>query len=405
MSDDILQYLEAQKAEHLAKASKITSDAKAAGRGLSDTERSEVKREMEEATEFHGKIEERQETLDMDAQISKLGTAMQSEPERVPADKARNYGEAFVRSNAYAALVESGFSGEFRTGPIQMPHFDAANEGIVYEGQGDNGDIFLPQRIPGIQGPVEAPLAIASLFAQGTISRGNSVMMVRESVTDNNAAIVAELGPKPASDIQFDTVPLTLEKIATVIKVSTEMLEDEEAIQSYLSNRLATFVRQREEQELVTDLLAQAGQTADETDVDGENLYDAILAGAVKVFTEGGLVADAVVMTMLDYAKLSVLKDGTNGQYFSGGPYGSPGRLLWGQYRVAISERIGAGEIVVGAFRDGGTIWRKNTGVTVDATNSNEDDFLKNLTAIRAEERVRLFLQRPDAFCKVSLRS
>lgn len=405
MSDDILQYLEAQKAEHLAKAQKITGDAKAAGRGLSDTERSEVQREMADATEFHGKIEERQETIDMDAKISSLGTSMQSEPERVPSDKARSFGQALVRSDAYAALKASRFQGEFRTGPIQMPSFHSANEGIVYEGQGDNDEMFLPQRIPGIQGPVEAPLAIADLFASGTISRGNSVLMVRESVTTNAAATVAELASKPLSNIQFDTDTVTLHKIATTIKVSTEMLEDEEAIQSYLSNRLGTFVRQEEEDQLVTQLLAQAGQTADESDVEGDNLYDAILAGAVKVFTEGGLVADAVVMTMMDYAKLSVLKDGANGQYFSGGPYGAPGRLLWGQYRVAISERIGAGEIVVGAFRDGGTIWRKNTGVTVDATNSNEDDFLKNLTAIRAEERLALFLQRPDAFCTVGLAS
>jgi hypothetical protein len=70
---------------------------------------------------------------------------------------------------------------------------------------------------------------------------------------------------------------------------------------------------------------------------------------------------------------------------------------------VAITERLGDGNVVVGAFREGGTIWRKGGGVSVDATNSNEDDFLNNLTAIRAEERAVLFLQRPDAFSVVSI--
>ena len=405
MADDVLNYLEAQKNERLNRAKAITDTAKAEGRGLSDTERTSVRSLMDEANEFHGKAEERQETLDLNQQISDLGTSMSTEPEKVPSHKARTIGEAVINSEAYAALKATKFGGQFRTGPIEMPSFHAANEGIVYEGQGDNGDMFLPQRIPGIQGPVEAPLAIANLFATGTISRGNSVLLVRESVTDNNAATVNELAAKPPSDIQFDTDGVTLHKIATTIKVSTEMLEDEEAILSYLNNRLATFVRQTEEDQLVTALLDQANQTADETDVDGDNLYDAIMAGAVKVYTEGGLTADAVVMTMMDYAKLSVLRDTANGGYFSGGPYGRPSNLLWGQYRVAISERIGAGMVVVGAFKEGGTIWRKNSGVTVDATNSNEDDFLKNLTAIRAEERMALYLQRPDAFCTVALSS
>lgn len=72
---------------------------------------------------------------------------------------------------------------------------------------------------------------------------------------------------------------------------------------------------------------------------------------------------------------------------------------------MVVSQRIGDGIIVVGAFAQGGTVWRKAGGLQVEATNSNENDFLYNLVAIRAEERMKLFIYRADAFCTVNIAS
>jgi len=41
--------------------------------------------------------------------------------------------------------------------------------------------------------------------------------------------------------------------------------------------------------------------------------------------------------------------------------------------------------------------------VRVEATNSNENDFVNNLVAIRAEERLALAVYIPTAFVKVTL--
>lgn len=403
---DITQYLRGQKKRALAEADKIAQAAKQDVRELTDQERGAANDFIAEAEELDKKIRAREEAQAVQDKVASLGKDLESDPETLqgPSMKGRGLGDAIVASDGYKALLARGVDGgQFSIGPIALPGF-AAVSGIVTEDAGDNDEMFLPQRIAGIQGPVEAPLGLAELFGEGIISRGNSVVLVRESVTTNAAATVAEAGPKPASNIQFDTESATLHKIATTIKVSTEMLEDEEAMASYLNGRLATFVRQEEEDQLVTQLLAQAGQTAVAADVEGDNLYDAILAGAVVVRQQGGLDADAVAMTMLDYAKLSVTKT-DQGVYYSGGPYAAAGNLLWGRYRVAIVDRLGDGNVVVGAFKQGGTIWRKRGGVSVDATNSNEDDFLNNLTAIRAEERLALFLQRPDAFALTSIES
>jgi HK97 family phage major capsid protein len=66
-----------------------------------------------------------------------------------------------------------------------------------------------------------------------------------------------------------------------------------------------------------------------------------------------------------------------------------------------VTTAISAGTALVGAFQIGAQIFRRQ-GISVDMTNSNEDDFRKNLVAIRAEERLALAVYRPLAFCTVT---
>ena len=59
------------------------------------------------------------------------------------------------------------------------------------------------------------------------------------------------------------------------------------------------------------------------------------------------------------------------------------------------------GTALVGAFRMAAQIWRR-MGLTIETTNSNEDDFLKNLVAVRAEQRMGLTVYQPNKFCTVT---
>ena len=56
---------------------------------------------------------------------------------------------------------------------------------------------------------------------------------------------------------------------------------------------------------------------------------------------------------------------------------------------------------LVGAFRLGAQLFIRSEGA-VEATNSNEDDFKRNLIALRDEERAALAVYRPLAFCTVT---
>jgi HK97 family phage major capsid protein len=73
---------------------------------------------------------------------------------------------------------------------------------------------------------------------------------------------------------------------------------------------------------------------------------------------------------------------------------------LWG-LPVVVTTSATVGTAVVGAFNTCAEVFRKG-GITVEATNSNENDFLTNLIAIRAEERLALAVYRPAGFSTVT---
>jgi HK97 family phage major capsid protein len=116
------------------------------------------------------------------------------------------------------------------------------------------------------------------------------------------------------------------------------------------------------------------------------------------------------VLSPSDWQEIRLLTD-TAGQFFGGGPfggqYGGPqgpvapfvGASLWG-IPVALSSTVGSGTALIGAFGQATQLWRRG-GVSVEATNSNEDDFLHDLVAIRAESRAALAVYRPSALCEV----
>jgi HK97 family phage major capsid protein len=120
---------------------------------------------------------------------------------------------------------------------------------------------------------------------------------------------------------------------------------------------------------------------------------------------------DTLIINPTNWGTIRTTKD-TSGQYYGGGPfygpYGGPqgpapsfsGGAIW-NLNVLVTSAIGDGTAVVGAFRQGGAVYRRG-GLTVEASNSHSDFFQKNLTALRAEERLVLAIYRPSAFCVLS---
>lgn len=248
-------------------------------------------------------------------------------------------------------------------------------------------------------------LTVRDLLAQGQTSQP-TIRYIQETSHTNASTTVAEGAAKPEASFNLEEVDAPVRKIAAIAKITDETLADFPAVQSYIDNRLMFMVSQTEETQLltgdgnspnITGLLTAVTQAqAKGTDT----AIDAIYKGITKVRAVGFFEPDGIVVHPTDWQDIRLSKDDNN-NYYGGGPF-SPmlGDALWGK-RVVVTTAITEGTALVGAFQLGAQIFDRQ-GMTVEMTNSNEDDFEKNLVTIRAEERLALAIYRPLAFCEVT---
>ena len=236
-------------------------------------------------------------------------------------------------------------------------------------------------------------------------------------IAEGAPASVAEGAQKPyVRFADLDIVTESLSKIAALTKLSDEMIADFGFVADWINNQLIYELSVVEEKQLISGdgtgsnvrgILNRSGiQTV--TSAKKANWFDDLYSAISKVAQATPLTADGIIMNTADYEVLRLAKDG-NGQYIAGGPfqgqYGVGGILVdppvWG-YRTVVTNNIPKGTALVGAFRQGSTILRKG-GLRVDSSNTNADDFEKNLVTLRAEERIGLMVPLPSAFVKVTL--
>ena len=241
-------------------------------------------------------------------------------------------------------------------------------------------------------------LVIRDLFGAETIS-GSTLQYLVEGAMQGTPAATAEGAEKPQIHFADPTVKtVSLKKIACHIKESDEYIDDYPFLASAINGRLLYQLGLVEQNTLVTDLLATSGIqtgsiTAAATYLD---VAEAILQAAMDVQDGSGFAADAIALNPADWFKLRTLKLTTN-EYFGGGPFGAQNvPNLWG-IPVCVTTAIAANKFVVGAFKTCGSVVSRN-GISIEATNTNEDDFVKNLMTIRAEERLALAVRRPAGF-------
>jgi HK97 family phage major capsid protein len=433
--------IERGMAEHVEAYQGIYKTAEKEDRDPSDDERLEIEghlKAIETLKKERQGAEENIKTLQrVDDLGRELGPAV-SPLERVsvgdgPHDRMfqsiKSMGEAFTDSEGYRRVVQdfksTGRVGQFTTGPVSLEMKGTLLEGAGSPGSGSGGGLLsVPQVVPGVVDTLFQRLTVSDLFMSGQTS-GNTIRYVVEGTATSGAAGVAEAGTKPESTLGLGTRDEPVKKIATILPISEEMLEDAPAIQSYINGRLTLFVRIEEERQLlrgtsggneVQGLLTSrnvpiyAGGTA--AGNRAEQLFKAMNGMRGSAFVE----PDWMVVSPSDWEAIRLLKDTAN-QYYGGGPflgpYGGPqgpvsatGQLsgaqdsIWGK-PVYVTGAIGAGTAVIGS-RESAQVFRKG-GISVEATNSHSNYFQLNLVAIRAEERLALAVYRPGGFVEARL--
>lgn len=94
-------------------------------------------------------------------------------------------------------------------------------------------------------------------------------------------------------------------------------------------------------------------------------------------------------------------KAGGSGDYFSGGPFVATAERLWGTVAVPATG-IPAGTALVGDATVGCTLFIRE-GVTVIASDSDQDDFVRHRVTLLGKGRFALAIWQPSAFAVVDL--
>lgn len=257
---------------------------------------------------------------------------------------------------------------------------------------------------------------VADLLGSGTVN-GNAISYFVEGASHGDFTTVAEDALKPQLSFDNPTAETDpIRKIAGWISLTDEFLEDLPFLKTEIDNRLMYKLAMFEEQQLlrgdglgtnIKGLLTRDGVQVEEAANAGD-LADALFRATTKISTATDLSADGLVIHPTDYQALRLSKD-SNQQYYGGGyftgQYGNGSMMeqppVWG-LRTVVSPVVEQGKPLVGAFRLGGTVYRKG-GIRVSATNSHNDDFVNNRVVVRAEERIGLAVRVPAAFVKVEL--
>jgi len=133
----------------------------------------------------------------------------------------------------------------------------------------------------------------------------------------------------------------------------------------------------------------------------GASVADTLLNAAMLVQTRSRLPATGAILAPDTFAALATAKASTAGTYLSGLPLSAaPAMTLWGQPQLVVSAALAAGTALVVAGR-AGALYRRGT-LRIDISDSNEDDFIKNLLTVRAEERVAFATYKPTGFASVT---
>lgn len=266
--------------------------------------------------------------------------------------------------------------------------------------------ILIPQRLPGIIKPGVRRIRVRDLvFRMNTNS--NAVEYVKENAFTNAASPVAETISKPESSLTFTIESVTVKTLAHWIPAARQILDDFPRLAGYINQRLLEGLKDVEDYEIVagdgtgqhlTGLSTTAAAYDTARNVTGDTRIDK-LNHAISQVEDVLQAADGIILHPRTWRAIQLIKEeagGANtGPYIMGGPKGDAAPMIWG-LPVATTTAVGVDKFYVGAFQTY-TVIADRMDARIDISTEHADYFVRNLVAIRAEERLAFFQTRSDA--------
>lgn len=378
MSEAIMKALDSVEAKLAAMSTKAEGEFATVGKTSADTK-----------TALDAIGTEQRVLADRLLQIEQKASA---QPE---AKTNESWGEQFVKNARYA---------DFAGGNLNKLRVEVKNTLV-------GSDVNVaPDRKPGIVSGAYLPFSMEQLLPSTTTS-SNAIEFTRENVFTNSAAEAAEAAQKAESALTWTLVNMPVSTVAHWIKISKQLAADNTALAAYVNTRMRYGVDQKVDTQLVVgngvapnisgtfiaaNYTAHGYTAANITAFPATTLKRfALIRKVIGDLYAAGFPATAVLLNPADWASMEIeLMTVAAGQtLYSVGAGGEP-RL----FGLPVVQSIGltAGNFQVGAFGEAYMVYNRE-GVTVEMSDSDGDNFQKNLVTLRAERRLALATEKPAA--------
>jgi HK97 family phage major capsid protein len=261
-------------------------------------------------------------------------------------------------------------------------------------------------RKPGIVGGAFRPLTLESLLNTLPAS-SNAIDYVRENVFTNSAAEVTEGSDSAESSITYTAVTESVATVAHWLKISRQLAADNAALAAYIDTRMIYGVNLRVENQIMAGngVAPNMSGFTKAGNFTAHGYADANLGATLKKLVlirkiigdldAAGYPADAIVLNHSDWAQIEIdMFTVAAGQVpFSidaGGNQRLFGRL------VVPSAAVTADNVMVASLAQAATFYNREN-VMIQLSDSDDDNFTKQLVTVLASRRCALAVERPAA--------
>lgn len=395
---------------------------------LDENEGEEFDKKAEEANELQGRIDRMEQAEKMRRTPADPVLPKPKQPDDDDDDDQQtklvgqlNVGEYFVRTKAFRDYLAYGMpkSGSQATAVKALGELISLTRDEVKSLPEIGPDVLLPMRDPDVVRVPEMDRLVIRDVLNVSRTTAPAVSYVVRTYTPASAP-VPEAALKPEAGEQLGTALAPVRTIAVWIPVTEQMLEDFAALAGVINTDLLYDIRKTEEMQLVwgngqdENLLGlldpataiptiptpAAGRTA-------TNVIELARMGITDVILRGG-APNAIVVHPFDWEAIELTK-GTDAHYIwtvetTRTIQGGLARRLWGTNVVESIAMAKPGvdptpanrHLLIGDFMRGATLWdRRQASIQVGWIN---EQFIRNMRTIRAEERLALGTKRPHFF-------
>lgn len=337
-----------------------------------------------------------------------------SRPGDVMPDLAKTAGAQVIESDKWKEWANRGYrqdtlridlKGLFPTGSMEQK--TTVTSSAV--GSATSG-ILVPQRVQEFVNLPHRRLTLRDLLPSRAVT-SNAIEYPKMSTVTSAASPQVEGSDKGESAMTFTIGTANIRTIAHWIPATAQVLDDWPYLGRLINDELLYQLKLKEEAEILSGsgsgvhlsgLTTNATAYADTYNATGDTYIDT-LRHAITEIEDGDEEMDFFVIHPSSWDSILGVKEEANG--VGGYVYGLPAAMnqpttLWGK-TVIVTNSMTSGYFLAGNSRMAEVFDRMQA--TIAISSEHYDYFIKNLLAIRCEERIGLAVYRSSAFCYGSI--